>query len=93
MTQRQREILEYITQRIRAGLPPTVREIATHFEMKSPNAVRGHLQALVRRGHIELLHTSRGIRLTEDHRGELKKFIGTLPKRHRTRGQHLIEKL
>lgn len=55
LTPRQQEILEFIEQRLRSdGLPPTRAEIVAHFGFASPNAAQCHLQALARRGAIEL---------------------------------------
>ena len=48
----------------RTGAPPTRAEIAAELGFKSANAAEEHLQALARKGVIELLGgTSRGIRL------------------------------
>ena len=51
----------------RTGAPPTRAEIATELGFKSANAAEEHLQALARKGVIELVGgTSRGIRLKSD---------------------------
>lgn len=65
LTDRQRQILELIQQAIaRTGAPPTRAEIAAELGFKSANAAEEHLQALARKGAIELVSgTSRGIRL------------------------------
>ena len=48
----------------RTGAPPTRAEIATELGFKSANAAEEHLQALARKGVIELVSgASRGIRL------------------------------
>jgi repressor LexA len=48
----------------RTGAPPTRAEIAAELGFKSANAAEEHLQALARKGVIELVSgTSRGIRL------------------------------
>ena len=53
LTERQREILEYIKQNLDVdGIPPTVREIQWQFGFKSPNAVQTHLLALTNKGYI-----------------------------------------
>ncbi len=67
ITPRQQEILDHIRQTLRqSGVPPTIAEIADALDIKSTNAVRGHLQALARKGMIELLPSlARGIRLLE----------------------------
>jgi repressor LexA len=66
-TPRQQEILDHIRQTLRqSGVPPTIAEIADALGLKSTNAVRGHLQALARKGLIELMPSmARGIRLLE----------------------------
>lgn len=65
LTVRQQQILELIQNAISiTGAPPTRAEIATEFGFKSANAAEEHLQALARKGVIELVSgTSRGIRL------------------------------
>lgn len=65
LTERQQEILSFIEQSInREGFPPTLAEIADAFGARSTNSIRGHLQALARKGAIELVpNASRGIRL------------------------------
>lgn len=53
LTDRQRAVLEYITEYIEVRRkPPTVREIQANFGFKSPNAVDNHLKALERKGKI-----------------------------------------
>lgn len=65
LTARQQQILELIQTAItRTGAPPTRAEIAAELGFKSANAAEEHLQALARKGVIELVSgTSRGIRL------------------------------
>ncbi|MBV8619852.1 MAG: transcriptional repressor LexA [Curvibacter sp.] len=65
LTARQQQILELIQSAIaRTGAPPTRAEIASELGFKSANAAEEHLQALARKGVIELVSgTSRGIRL------------------------------
>ncbi len=67
LTARQREILDLIrSHQLETGMPPTRAEIADHFGFRSTYAAEKHLQALERKGVIELLSgTSRGIRLLE----------------------------
>ena len=68
LTARQQQILELVQTAIRrTGAPPTRAEIATELGFKSANAAEEHLQALARKGVIELVSgTSRGIRLRSD---------------------------
>ena len=65
LTARQQQILDLIQSAIaRTGAPPTRAEIASELGFKSANAAEEHLQALARKGAIELVSgTSRGIRL------------------------------
>jgi repressor LexA len=65
LTPRQQQIFELIQRVIaKTGAPPTRAEIATEFGFRSANAAEEHLQALARKGVIELVGgTSRGIRL------------------------------
>ncbi len=67
LTPRQSEILEFIQQAlIEHGAPPTREEIARAFGFRSLNAAEQHLQALARKGLIELVAgTSRGIRVKD----------------------------
>lgn len=68
LTVRQQQILDLIQSAItRTGAPPTRAEIATEMGFRSANAAEEHLQALARKGVIELVSgTSRGIRLRSD---------------------------
>jgi repressor LexA len=53
LTQRQREILDFISASIvERGFPPTLREIGEHFNIKSTNGVNDHLKALEKKGHL-----------------------------------------
>jgi repressor LexA len=68
LTARQQQILDLVQSAIeRTGAPPTRAEIAAELGFRSPNAAEEHLQALARKGVIELVGgTSRGIRLKSD---------------------------
>src|SRR5687767_8080437 len=69
LTERQREIYEFIRDRIESrGYGPTVREIGEGFGIKSPNGVMCHLKALEKKGLITREeHAARAIQLV-DHR-------------------------
>jgi repressor LexA len=69
LTDRQRDIYEFIRDKIESrGYGPTVREIGQHFDIKSPNGVMCHLNALVKKGLILRAEKSaRAIQLV-DHR-------------------------
>jgi len=86
LTARQQQILDLIQNAIsRTGAPPTRAEIASELGFKSANAAEEHLQALARKGVIELVSgTSRGIRLKSDtlksiHESRFKQFSLPLP--------------
>lgn len=67
LTERQKQILEYIEAKIdQFGMPPTIREIGKKFRISSTNGVRSILEALETKGYIrrqKLL--SRGIELVK----------------------------
>ena len=86
LTERQQQILELIQSTIeRTGAPPTRAEIAAELGFRSANAAEEHLQALARKGVIELVSgTSRGIRLQSDtlrslNASRIKQFSLPLP--------------
>lgn len=68
LTARQQQIFELVRHAIEStGAPPTRAEIAAELGFKSANAAEEHLQALARKGMLELVGgTSRGIRLKSD---------------------------
>jgi len=63
LTDRQREILNYIEREVRTtGVPPSIRQIGVALGISSTNGVRAHLQALEKKGYIHRsARTSRGI--------------------------------
>jgi repressor LexA len=69
LTQRQQQILALIRRHLsESGFPPTRAEIAAELGFRSVNAAEDHLQALAKKGVIELTPgTSRGIRLKNHH--------------------------
>lgn len=72
LTDRQQQILTLIKDAIaNTGFPPTRAEIATELGFRSANAAEEHLQALARKGAIEISPgTSRGIRLRDMNPGK-----------------------
>src|SRR5215204_6262512 len=72
LTPRQREVYEFIRDRIRKrGYGPTVREVGTAFNISSPNGVMCHLKALEKKGLITREpNMSRAIQITEAYREE-----------------------
>ena len=86
LTDRQQQILDLVQSAIeRTGAPPTRAEIAAELGFRSANAAEEHLQALARKGVIELVGgTSRGIRLQSDtlralNQARGKQFVLPLP--------------
>ncbi len=54
LTNRQSEILDYITSSIdERGFPPTLREIGQFFGIRSTNGVNDHLKALEKKGFLK----------------------------------------
>ena len=86
LTARQQQVLDLVQSAIEnTGAPPTRAELAAELGFKSANAAEEHLQALARKGVIELVGgTSRGIRLQSDtlralHRARSKQHGLPLP--------------
>jgi repressor LexA len=75
LTPRQQQIFDLVRRSIeRTGAPPTRAEIATILGFRSANSAEEHLQALARKGVIELVGgTSRGIRLKADQLKQLRR--------------------
>jgi repressor LexA len=73
LTPRQRQILDFIRERVEeSGMPPTRAEIALALGFKSANAAEDHLKALKRKGAIDLVPgTSRGIQLKDTVREQM----------------------
>lgn len=70
LTERQREIYEFIRSKIDSrGYGPTVREIGSAFEIRSPNGVMCHLKALEKKGLI----------LREEHAARAIQLVGHRP--------------
>ena len=67
LTARQQQILDWIRAHMEAtGMPPTRAEIAAGLGFSTPSSAEDHLQALARKGAIEILPgASRGLRLKE----------------------------
>jgi len=67
LTARQRQILDWIRSFIDArGMPPTRAEIAAGLGFASPSSAEDHLQALAKKGALEVIPgAARGLRLKE----------------------------
>ena len=83
LTQRQKEILEYIETMITEfGKSPTIREIGEKFGISSTNGVRAHLEALMKKGYIKRQKMiSRGIDLVRSLPGKVRRvpIVGAVP--------------
>jgi repressor LexA len=67
LTSRQRQILDWIRGFMaEKGMPPTRAEIATGLGFASPSSAEDHLQALAKKGALEILPgAARGLRLKD----------------------------
>lgn len=64
LTDKQAAILKFVRKSIKArGVPPTRQEIADEFGLASANGAHQHLLAIALKGHIQLTHIARGIRV------------------------------
>ncbi|HRN77020.1 transcriptional repressor LexA [Ottowia sp.] len=81
LTARQQQVLQLVQDAIAStGAPPTRAEIATQLGFRSANAAEEHLQALARKGVIDLVSgTSRGIRLKGASRSSARGDLFSLP--------------
>lgn len=80
LTDRQREVLDYIVEVLReSGYPPTVREIATHFGMASAYGVQRHLEALQKKGFLRREAGARAMTLSPSVLQALEHTSGALP--------------
>ncbi len=68
LTERQREVLEFIKERVRRkGYPPSVREIGEAVGLRSSSTVHGHLRRLESKGYIRRDPTKpRAIEIIDD---------------------------
>lgn len=67
MTDRQKEILTFINQFINNnGFPPSYRQIGNNFDISSTFGVKRHLDALIKKGYINIdSNSNRSISLTQ----------------------------
>jgi repressor LexA len=82
LTARQREVLDFIRHFMRrAGYPPTVREIGSHFGFV-PRSVFDHLKALERKGYLRReASKSRSLQILDPASGTAEATLQTLPYR------------
>ena len=81
LTEKQRQILEYLKQEIlQRGFPPSVREICEAVSLRSTSSVHAHLETLERKGYIKRDATKpRAIEICDEgfHTGRLGAIQGT----------------
>ncbi len=81
ITEKQREILEYLkNQIINKGYPPAVREICEAVHLKSTSSVHSHLETLEKNGYIRRDPTKpRAIEIMDDSFNMIRKEIVNIP--------------
>ena len=81
ITEKQREILEYIKNEImNRGFPPSVREICEAVELKSTSSVHAHLETLEKNGYIRRDPTKpRTIEILDDNFNLLRREMVNVP--------------
>jgi repressor LexA len=70
LTNRQKEVLAYVRGQVEGnGIPPSTREIQSHFGFASQTAALNHLRALQKKGFIERMpNKARAVRVTGSER-------------------------
>lgn len=81
ISQKQKEILEYIKQEIlNKGYPPAVREICEAVHLKSTSSVHSHLETLEKNGYIRRDPTKpRAIEIVDDNFNLTRKEMRNIP--------------
>lgn len=80
LTDRQKELLQFIVKQIREhNLPPSVSEMALHLKVKSKNAVAKILNSLEDQGYIEISGKARGIKVLNSLADSLEKGLFRVP--------------
>jgi repressor LexA len=80
LTDRQREVLDFIVETLtERGYPPTVREIAQHFNMASGFGVQRHLETLQKKGYLRRESGARQITLSPEVLRDFDHAAGVLP--------------
>ena len=81
ISNKQREILEYIKQEIlNKGYPPAVREICEAVDLKSTSSVRSHLETLEKNGYIRRDPTKpRAIEIIDDNFNLTRREVVNVP--------------
>ena len=75
ITDRQSKVIKFIEQfLIDHGFPPSVREIANHFGLKSASGVHKHIKALVKKGYLSKgEYLSRSLKVLQSAKGTSEK--------------------
>ncbi len=80
ITDRQKQLLQFIVQQIRDyNLPPSISEMAEHLEVKSKNAIAKLLNSLEEGGYIETSGKARGITVLNSLSDSLQKGLIRVP--------------
>ena len=81
ITDKQREILEYIKNEIlNRGFPPAVREICEAVNLKSTSSVHAHLESLEKNGYIRRDPTKpRAIEIVDDNFNLVRREMVNVP--------------
>lgn len=80
ITQRQKELLQFIIKQIREyNLPPSISEMAAYLKVKSKNAVAKLLDALEEQGFIKTSGKARGIQVLDSIGESLEQGLVRLP--------------
>lgn len=81
ISEKQREILEYIKEEImKRGYPPAVREICDAVNLKSTSSVHSHLETLEKNGYIRRDPTKpRAIEICDDNFYKVRQEVTSLP--------------
>lgn len=93
ITDKQREILEYIKKEIlNKGYPPTVRDICEAVHLKSTSSVHSHLETLEKNGYIRRDPTKpRAIEIVDDNFNLTRREVVNVPMvGHVAAGQPLL---
>lgn len=79
LTIKQKRVWEFIRDRVRENIPPTIREIGEHMGFKSTGTVRDYLKALENKGYLKRSEgLSRSIELLRDTLSKIP-ILGTIP--------------
>jgi repressor LexA len=79
LTAKQKRVLEFIKERVRQNIPPTIREIGEHMGFKSTGTVRDYLKALESKGYLKRANNlARSIELLRDTLSRIP-ILGSIP--------------